>query len=115
MEQAVYAVEANIEERHWWFAGRRRLFASELRGAGISANAHVLDIGTGTGTNLRMLRDLGFQHVVGLDNSEDAIRFCREKGLGSVVYGDICAIPFPDGNFDFILATDVIEHIEDDA
>jgi SAM-dependent methyltransferase len=114
MEAGTYAVEAEIEATHWWFAGRRRLFAREIERLGLSRAAAVLDIGTSTGTNLRLLKDLGFARVEGLDLSEEAIRFCREKGLGTVRRGDICAMPFADASFDFVLATDVIEHVDDD-
>jgi SAM-dependent methyltransferase len=115
MDIAAYAVEAESEETHWWFAGRRKLFADELKRAGVSAEARVLDVGTGTGSNLRMLRDLGFTRVTGLDASDEAIRFCAAKGLNIVRKGDICAMPFADASFDVILATDVIEHVDDDG
>ena len=68
----------------------------------------------GTGANLRLLRDLGFTAVTGLDASEEAIGYCASKGLGVVRKGDICALPFADGSFDLVLATDVIEHVDDD-
>ena len=61
-----------------------------------------------------MLRDLGFHHVQGIDQSPEAVRFCSEKGLGQVQLGDVCALPFPDCRFDLILATDIIEHVDDD-
>jgi SAM-dependent methyltransferase len=109
-----YAAEARIEATHWWFVGRRRLFAREIARLGVGRDARTLDIGTSTGTNLRMLRDLGYRHVTGLDFSIDAIRHCQEKGLGPVRQGDICALPFPDASFDLVLATDVIEHVDDD-
>ncbi len=115
MERSVYAVDAAIEETHWWFRGRRRLFARELLRGGVTARACALDTGTSAGTNLRMLRELGFRDVTGLDISEDAIAFCEAKGLGPVEQGDICAMPFADDSFDLVLATDVIEHVDDDA
>jgi SAM-dependent methyltransferase len=115
MDAGTFAVEARIEATHWWFVGRRRLFAREIARAGVPATARVLDVGTSTGTNLRMLRDLGFAEVEGLDLSEQAIRYCAEKGLGPVRRGDICAMPFAGSSFDLVLATDVIEHVEDDA
>jgi SAM-dependent methyltransferase len=115
MDAATLAVEAQVEESHWWFAGRRRLFARELTRAGMIARSEVLDVGTGTGANLRMLHDLNIEHVTGLDSDETSIRYCRLKGLGNVRQGDICAIPFADAIFDFVVATDVIEHVKDDA
>jgi SAM-dependent methyltransferase len=116
MDIATFAVEAEVEETHWWFVGRRRLFAAELAKAGVKRTDRVLDIGTGTGANLRLLRDLGFSAVSGVDSSEEAIGYCASKGLGAVRKGSIYALPFADGTFDVVLATDVIEHLEcDDA
>jgi SAM-dependent methyltransferase len=114
MDIAAYAAEAEFEADHWWFTGRRLLFADIIRACGLPPDAKVLDVGTGTGANLRMLRGLGFADVIGVDRSREAIRFCAEKGLGHVKLGDIRALPFPDASFDLVLATDVIEHVEDD-
>jgi SAM-dependent methyltransferase len=114
MDVGTFAVEARIEATHWWFVGRRRLFSLEIERAHIPRTARVLDVGTSTGTNLRMLRDLGFANVEGLDLSDEAIRYCAEKALGLVHKGDICGMPFSDASFDVVLATDVIEHVEDD-
>ncbi|HKW94467.1 MAG TPA: class I SAM-dependent methyltransferase [Methylomirabilota bacterium] len=94
--------------------GRRRLFRRELLRTGLAESSRCLDVGTSTGANLRLLRDLGCRRVVGLEPSAAAIRFCESKGLGPVRLGDICGMPFPDATFDLVLATDVIEHVEDD-
>ena len=115
MERTAYAVEAQVEADHWWFVGRRRLMSRLLGRLGISPVGRVLDIGTGTGSNLRMLQELGFADVTGLDNSEEARRFCHEKGLGPVERGDACALPFPAASFNLVLATDIIEHVGDDV
>lgn len=115
MEASTYAVEDKVEATHWWFVGRRRLFLDEIRRAGVPKQAAILDVGSGTGTNLRMLRDAGFTRVAGLDFSADAIRFCAAKALGRVERGDVCAMPFADASFDFVLASDIIEHVTDDA
>jgi SAM-dependent methyltransferase len=114
MDIASYAIEAAVQETHWWFVGRRRLFEKELQRLGFNNSHAVLDVGTSTGTNLALLRDMGFRRVTGLDMSEEAIAFCAGKGLGPVKLGDACAMPFKDESFDLVLATDVIEHLDDD-
>src|SRR5262245_55403873 len=115
MRSSTYAVEAEVEETHWWFVGRRRLFGQELTRTDIPVDARTLDVGTSTGSNLRLLRDCGFTRVTGLDLSLEAIRFCESKGFGPVQQGSVCAMPFPDASFDLVLATDVIEHVDDDV
>lgn len=114
MDRVTYAAEAKIEATHWWFVQRRRLFASLIRQTEISSDATVVDIGTGTGANLRLLRDMGFINVTGLDPSTEAARWCSEKGLGAVRKGDIRALPLPDSSVDLVLATDVVEHVNED-
>src|SRR5215216_6608654 len=114
MDLATYATEAEAEATHWWFVGRRRLFAREIDKAGVPRTSRVLDVGTSTGANLRLLRDLGFHSIEGLDFSQEAIRYCRTKGLGLVRHGDVCGMPLTDESFDLLLATDIIEHVDDD-
>lgn len=115
MERATYAAEAAAEETHWWFVGRRVLFRRLIERFANDRDARVLDVGTSTGTNLRMLVEMGFRDVTGLDMSDDAIRFCAEKGLPPVRQGDITAMPFEADRFGLVLATDVVEHVDDDV
>lgn len=115
METSVYEVESRVEHDHWWFAGRRRLLAAMIRELELPPTAKVLDVGSGTGSNLRLLAELGFRDVTGVDASETAIRFCSEKGLGTVLAGDACALPCVDDTYDLVLATDIVEHVDDDA
>ena len=114
MDIATYAAEAEVEQTHWWFVVRRELFLREIVRLGIAKNAAILDVGTSTGTNLRMLTDAGFTNVTGSDLSDESVRWCAEKGLPPVVKGDACALPFEAGRFDLVLATDIIEHVDDD-
>ncbi len=115
MDVGTYEIEAAYEESHWWFVGRRSLFLSEIGRLGLPKDARILDVGTSTGTNLRMLRDAGYTNVLGLDSSEESIRWTNAKGLPEVIKGDVCDLPFDRGSFDLVLATDVLEHVDDDA
>jgi len=114
LDQATFAAEAKIESTHWWFVERRRLFAALIRACKLPVDARVVDIGTGTGANLRLLKQLGFANVTGIDPSDEAARWCAEKGLGDVQFGDVRALPIPDQSVDMVIATDVVEHVDDD-
>ncbi len=114
MKSDTFACEAEVEEKHWWFVGRRRLFGGVIRDLTLAKEAAILDVGTSTGTNLRMLRDLGYSNVTGVDLNDDAIRYCKSKGFPDVRKGNICELPFADNSFDLVLATDIIEHVDDD-
>lgn len=114
MESTTYAAEAAAEQTHWWFVGRRALFRRLIERFASDRDAPVLDVGTSTGTNLRLLVEMGFHEVTGLDASEEAIRFCAEKGLPRVCHGDMTAMPFEADHFGLALATDVVEHVDDD-
>ena len=114
MDEQAFAAEATFEETHWWFVGRRRLFSREIQRMKLQKDASILDIGTSTGTNLRMLRSLGFENVTGIDPSESAREWCLKKQLGDVVAGDVRHMPFETGMFDLVLATDILEHVDQD-
>ena len=114
MDLATYAVEAKIEETHWWFVGRRHLFTEVFEQLRLPPDAAILDVGTGTGANLRLFRELGFFHSAGVDSSVAAIDFCKSKGLGNPDLGDACSLPYRDGSFELVVATDVIEHVDQD-
>ena len=117
MQQHTYAIMDRVEDSHWWFVGRRAILESFLRGLvgklGRSADeVRILDVGCGTGANLEMLSQFGRSE--GVDVSDDALEFCRRKGL-TVQKGLAETLPYPDDTFDITTALDVVEHLDDDA
>jgi ubiquinone/menaquinone biosynthesis C-methylase UbiE len=101
-----------LEEKHWWHSTRRRMVLAQLedryRGR---QDLRLLDVGCGTG---RMLSELGhFGAEAGLDLSDEALAFCRRRGLDCVLKSSVLQLPFPDATFDVVTALDVIEHVED--
>ena len=73
--------------------------------------ARILDVGCGTGANLEMLSRFG--DAEGVDVSDEAIEYCRIKGL-KVRKGIAEELPFEDSAFDLVTALDVVEHLDDD-
>jgi SAM-dependent methyltransferase len=115
LDQSAYAVASRVEGTHWWFVGRRKLFRKIIQELDLGPNARILDVGSETGSNLRLLQSLGFSEILGLDREKTAIDFCVQKGLPKVLGGDACDLPFKDDSFELVLATDILEHIEDDS
>ncbi len=74
----------------------------------------VLDAGCGTGIITKLVAP-HVQSIVGLDISEDMLRFAQEKTLQneSYVVGDMLKLPFPGGSFDKVTARMVLHHLMD--
>lgn len=106
-----YSELYELEDRHWWFRARRHVVWALLNRSGVKASPRILDAGCGTGRNLVEYSRLGT--VEGVDVSSQAVDFCHERGFGAR-QAALEALPFEDGRFDLIAATDVIEHLDDD-
>ena len=86
----------------------------------------VLDVGCGAGRHAFEAYRRG-AHVVAVDLSDEelpgvagvlrAMRLELEGpgAHGAVVRGDARQLPFPDGSFDRVIASEVLEHVSDDA
>ncbi len=185
MQEHTYAIMNDVEDKHWWFVGRRAILEMFMKGIvsskfkvqsskfdnpdsgdqvqsskeqvqsskeqvqsskneessglekrlepnetnlepgtrNLEPNAQnfepssllelrILDVGCGTGANLEMLEQFG--RAEGVDVSDDALEFCRAKGL-KVHKGLAEELPFEDGAFDVVTALDVVEHLDDDV
>ncbi len=73
--------------------------------------AKILDVGCGMGHFLQFLAQAGYDDYLGVDISDQSIRYCQEKGIAKVrlinslsEYLNMCPM------FDLIVLNDVIEH-----
>lgn len=115
MMESTYPILFAVEQTHWWFIGRRRIlaeFVEHICRQVKDRKPRILDVGCGTGANLLMLSKYG--QAEGVDVSEDALAFCRARGLNEVKLGAGEELPYEDGTFDLVTAFDVVEHMDDD-
>ncbi|MBN8736550.1 MAG: class I SAM-dependent methyltransferase [Xanthomonadales bacterium] len=93
-------------------ATRLRFLARQLR----PADKRVLNIGVGNGFLEKTLRSNSRAEIYSLDPSEGAVERLRgAAGMDAehARVGYSQAMPFPDGAFDVVIMSEVIEHLDD--
>ena len=102
-----------LEEKHWWFVSRRRKILSMID---ICPQKTYLDIGCSSGKLLESLIEKGADpnQVLGIDISPEGIEACQAKGLTNTFVMDATSVDLPAGSFDVIIASDCLEHIQQD-
>jgi len=97
------------ETFYWWHRVRRHNLY-RLLGTEPGSRARLLEIGCGTGANLREQKSQ-WTTAVGIDLEFRALAYCRDL---AVVQGDaLAALPFADTTFDAVVLLDVLEHLAD--
>ena len=104
-----------LEENYWWFRARRKTVLSLVKQLNLSKDSKILEIGCSGGPLISILRDEGYINVFGIDLSENAIEVCKERGIENTFVMDAVQMGFLDNEFDLIIASDILEHIEDDS
>jgi len=100
----------NFENKRWGGGDQKTVFRHREALSLIDAGK-VLDVGCGDGLFLEMLKQGGIE-AVGVDISEEGIKKCKAKNL-EVSLCDLSAgkLPFSDGEFDYVVMLDVLEHL----
>lgn len=111
MERSEYRRLYELEDELWWFRGMERISLSLLRRhAGKEQARDVLDAGCGTGGMLKTLARLG--RAIGVDRSEEAVKFARRREGLRVLRADVEHLPFASESFDIVTSFDVLYHLD---
>ncbi len=79
-------------------------------------NKTVLDVGCGRGLNgsiIRATRDWSGATIIGMDINKDSLSFCRYFNIyDKLIEASLPKLPFKDKSIDFLICTEVIEHLK---
>jgi len=115
MHRSHFEVVADVDQRHWWFVGRRRILRDVLaRVLPPDPGTTVIDVGCGTGANIAALADS--YRCIGIDTSPDAIEFARQRFANVQFVCGQAPRDLGDGasSAGALLLMDVLEHVDDD-
>lgn len=114
MKREMYDNMYLTDTYHWWFRGKREIVLG-LSKPELLANrgGRMIDFGCGCGMMLGELAQYG--EVAGADFSPIALEYCKEKiGQGGLHQIDLSMPVEPWEIYDFGIALDILEHIEND-
>ena len=108
MEKAEYKVIFDQEDNYWWYLGLRNLTFGYLNKITPFDNrSRLLDCGCGTGGLLERCKQY---KAIGMDISEEAMKYCKLRGLKKIAKASVGDIPFKNNSFDIITSMDVLYH-----
>ena len=109
MKKNAYAEMFAAEDTHWWYIGLHDLVTVLSNKFFPNQTLKILDAGCGTGGLLSILSRLEHD-IEGFDYSDDALNFCRERGLNNVFKADINDWRPSPNSYDLIVLMDVLYH-----
>ena len=109
MKNETFERHISNEKNHWWFKGRREILNSIIK-KNSTKKLKILDFGTGSGTNIEVLRNYGIVEIY--EKNKKMKSFLKKKYSNSKKVKLI--ENFKNKKYDLILAADVIEHIKND-
>jgi ubiquinone/menaquinone biosynthesis C-methylase UbiE len=113
LDSALISAMDQIEDTHFWYWAKRRLIRQLVfRYSNHTSLPTLLDVGCGTGRLMADLSDCA--KCIGVDASSRAVQLTEAKNLIANL-GIATKLPFPNQSFDFVVMSDVLEHIDDDA
>jgi SAM-dependent methyltransferase len=105
---------ARVEERHWFYAGKREIVRHWIqRFHPLKPADRLADCGAGTGIFAGEMR--AACKVTAVDDFEESLKLLEARlGKDAVLKGSCTALPLADNSVDVLTALDVIEHVQDD-
>jgi len=106
MNKKEFETIKSLEDIHWWYVGMKKIWVSLLKEI-VPKNRldNILDIGCGTGGNLKTLENFG--SVEGIEFDTNALEICKKNNL-RCYQGSILDLSKVKRNYDLITIFDVL-------
>jgi len=108
MKKEIYQVMFENQDDCWIFRGWSKVMDSLIKQNIYNKENKILDVGCGTGSNLKLLSKYG--SVYGVDASEHAIKYASSLNIAELKQGGIESLPYDDNSFDMVFCIEVIYH-----
>lgn len=113
MDRQNYITMAAVQERHWWFRGKRAILRRVFARLKLPKGSPILDAGCGPGPNLQLLTHWG--RVWGMEYDNYALEHAKKLSDATLAQGVLPHdIPFPGQKFHLVTLLDVLSCIESD-
>lgn len=107
MNREEYRRMFEVQDEHWWFAGKRIILASLLAQIQKIKPGLILDLGCGTGANSKLLENYG--KLISVDDSGEALKFLPESSLA--LNASLANLPLCNDCLQGIALIDVLYHM----
>jgi SAM-dependent methyltransferase len=107
---------AEVESRMWWYRIMHFLSIEAVTRHFKSKDVSIVDLGCGTGGMIQSLQENGYLNIEGVDLSEEAIKFAKNKKL-DVVKGDLndfTSFKLSQEKYDVVICNDVLIYMENE-
>ena len=95
------------ESTHFYYVGYHEILLDLISKITVKKKINILDAGCGTGLFTKKLGKYG--RVIGIDMSDEAIKFAKSRKL-NVKKASVTKLPFKVNTFDLIVCNDVLCH-----
>lgn len=105
-------LQAGATPDFFYFKAKNRLIEVLLGKVKQGTRPKILDVGAGSGEELSVIKKFG--DIYAAEPDHDLLKRIPEDLLVEINNCELIDIPYPDHFFDWVLAFDVLEHIQDD-
>jgi len=112
-EMSKYEHQGRLGQVSEYDLARFQATASILKTFLLDSRTRILEIGCATGTLLSLLKESGYENVLGVDPSPVCAETARRLYGIRVLTSTLSEMTFPNESFDFLILVGVLEHVCD--